>query len=176
MRIERLPPSAHEFLRGTRLAVIAETATPAPHAVPVWFDWDGEAIEFFTRPNRPKVARLQAAPEITVLVSAEVAEPVYWVRIEGVATLHDDAAELVERLCGRYLDLADPAHRQLDADIRAMRHERSGSGSSPNGSFTSRVSASSPARRGRRPAPRDQRLEPFGAHCVGNAAPRVVVA
>ena len=54
MRIERLPPSAREFLRGTRLAVIAETAAPAPHAVPVWFDWDGEAIEFFTRPNRPK--------------------------------------------------------------------------------------------------------------------------
>ena len=23
----------------------------------------------------------------------------------------------------RYLDLADPAHRQLDADIRGMRHE-----------------------------------------------------
>ncbi len=103
--------------------MIAETATPAPHAVPVWFDWDGEAIEFFTRPNRPKVARLQAAPEITVLVSAEVAEPVYWVRVEGVATLHDDAAELVERLCDRYLDLADPAHRQLDADIRGMRHK-----------------------------------------------------
>lgn len=123
MRIERLPPSAHEFLRGTRLAVIAETAEPAPHAVPLWFDWDGQAIEFFTRPTRPKVARLQAAPEIAVLVSAEVAEPVYWVRIEGVATLHDDAAELVERLCGRYLNLADPAHRRLDADIRAMRHE-----------------------------------------------------
>ena len=103
--------------------MIAETAEPAPHAVPVWFDWDGEAIEFFTRPNRPKVARLQAAPEITVLVSAEVAEPVYWVRIEGVATLYDDAAELVERLCDRYLDLADPAHRQLDADIRTMRDE-----------------------------------------------------
>ena len=110
MRIERLPPSAHEFLRGTRLAVIAETGELAPHAVPVWFDWDGETIEFFTRPNRPKVLRLQAAPKIAVLVSAEVAEPVYWVRIEGVATLHDDATDLVERLCDRYLDLADPAH------------------------------------------------------------------
>ena len=123
MRIERLPPFAHEFLRGTRLAVIAETGVAAPHAVPVWFDWDGEAIEFFTRPDRPKVARLRAAPEITVLVSAEVAEPVYWVRIEGVATLHDGAAALVERLCDRYLDLADPAHRQLDTDIRGMRHQ-----------------------------------------------------
>lgn len=123
MRIERLPPFAHEFLRGTRLAVIAETGEAAPHAVPVWFDWDGEAIEFFTRPDRPKVARLQDAPEITVLVSAEVAEPVYWVRIEGVATLHDDAAELVERLCERYLDLADPSHRQLDTNIRGMRRQ-----------------------------------------------------
>ena len=123
MRIDRLPSSAHEFLRGTRLAVIVEAGEPLPHAVPVWYDWDGEAIEFFTRPKRPKVERLRAMPTIAVLVSAEVAEPVYWVRIEGVATLHDDAAELVERLCGRYLDLADPAHRALDADIRAHRHE-----------------------------------------------------
>ena len=110
-------------------------------------------------------------------MSAEVAEPVYWVRIEGVATLHDDAAELVERLCGRYLDLADPAHRQLDADIRAMRHETIRVRVEPERFFTSR---------GERLAVRhdevgvqplgDQRLEPFGAHCVGNAAPRVVVA
>ncbi len=69
------------------------------------------------------MACLQPEPKIAVLVSAEGTEPIYWVRIEGVAKLHADAAELVERLCDRYLDLADPAHRELDTDIRAMRRQ-----------------------------------------------------
>lgn len=123
MRLPELTPAADTFLRGTRLAVIVEAGEPVPNAVPVWFDWDGTAIEFFTRPNRPKVARLRAHPDIGVLVSAEVAEPVYWVRIEGRAELSDDASALVEKLCDRYLDRDDPVQRALGDDIVSMREE-----------------------------------------------------
>ncbi len=103
MRIDELPASTDAFLRGLRLATIAHAHDPYVNAVPVWFEWTGEAIEFFTQPNRPKVERLRRDPRLSVLVSAEVAEPVYWVRIEGQAELHDDASELVERLTDRYL-------------------------------------------------------------------------
>ena len=89
--------------------------------------------------------------------------------------MHDDAAELVERLCDRYLDLADPAHRQLDADIRGMRHEAIRVRVEPERFFHAGVSASQPGTMSRGPALGDQRLEPLG-DCVGNAAPPVVVA
>lgn len=123
MRMPEMTPAADEFLRGTRLAVIVEAGDPVPHAVPVWYRWDGEAIEFFTRRTRPKVERLRAQPAVAVLVSAEVAEPVYWVRIEGTAELSDDAAELVHELCDRYLDSADAGHRALGDELRAMADE-----------------------------------------------------
>ena len=120
MRLPEMTPAADEFLRGTRLAVIVEAGEPVPHAVPVWYGWDGEAIEFFTRATRPKVERLRANPAVAVLVSAEVAEPVYWLRVEGEAELSDDAADLVHELCDRYLDPADPGHRALGDDLRSM--------------------------------------------------------
>lgn len=123
MRLPEMTPAADEFLRGTRLAVIVEAGEPVPHAVPVWYGWDGEAIEFFTRATRPKVERLRANPAVAVLVSAEVAEPVYWVRVEGQAELSDDAADLVHELCERYLDPDDPSHRALGDELRAMAHE-----------------------------------------------------
>ncbi|MEM9465317.1 MAG: pyridoxamine 5'-phosphate oxidase family protein [Actinomycetota bacterium] len=103
MRIDELPPDAADFLGGLRLATIAHPHEPFVNAVPVWFEWTGEAIEFFTQPGRPKVDRLRRDPRLSVLVSAEVAEPVYWVRVEGRAELHDDAEALVHRLTDRYL-------------------------------------------------------------------------
>ena len=119
MRIDDLPAAAHDFLRGARLATIVRHGDPYPHAVPVWFDWNGSAIEFFSRPDRPKVKRLVTDPRVSVLVSAEVAEPVYWVRIDGEAEIDDDAAELVARLCDRYLEAGEPAHDALRADLMA---------------------------------------------------------
>jgi nitroimidazol reductase NimA-like FMN-containing flavoprotein (pyridoxamine 5'-phosphate oxidase superfamily) len=119
MRIDELPTIALEFLRGARLATIVRHGQPYPLAVPVWFDWDGSSIQIFSRPDRPKVERLSADPRVSVLVSAEVAEPVYWVRIDGDAEIDDNADELVSRLCDRYLESGHPAHDALRADLVA---------------------------------------------------------
>lgn len=118
MRLPEMTRVADDFLRGPRLAVIIQPGEPLPHAVPVWFDWNGETLEFFTQPGRPKVERLRAVPEIVVLVSAEVAEPAYWVRIEGRAEVLDDAADLVHALCDRYLDPDDAAQRRFGDELR----------------------------------------------------------
>ena len=119
MRIDDLPAAAHAFLQHPRLAAIIRHGDPYPHAVPVWFEWNGSTIEFFSRPDRPKVASLVADPRVSVLVSAEVAEPVYWVRIEGDARIDDNAGELVARMCDRYLKAGKPAHDSLRADLLA---------------------------------------------------------
>lgn len=119
MRIDELPDAARAFLQHPRLATISRHGDPYPHAVPVWFEWNGSTIEFFSRRDRPKVASLVADPRVSALVSAEVAEPVYWVRIEGDARIDDDAGELVARTCDRYLEPGNPAHDALRADLLA---------------------------------------------------------
>ena len=106
MRIDDLPAAAHAFLRHPRLATIIRHGDPYPHAVPVWFEWNGSTIEFFSRPDRPKVARLMADPRV-------------WVRIEGDARIDDDAGELGARMCSRYLEPGNPAHDALRADLLA---------------------------------------------------------
>lgn len=106
--------------------MIAHHHDPYVNVVPVWFEWTGDAIEFFTQPSRPKVERLRHDPRLSVLVSAEVSEPVYWVRVEGRAELHGDAAELVERLTDRYLarqstDVSVLREQLLDSASDAIR-------------------------------------------------------
>lgn len=99
-----MPESAHEFLRGVRLGTVVYLNDPWPGAVPVWYHWTGEAMEFFTQPTRPKVRRLTENPKVAMVVSASVCEPPYWVTIEGNAVLSNDGSALVEMMCDRYLD------------------------------------------------------------------------
>ncbi|MGI9613112.1 MAG: pyridoxamine 5'-phosphate oxidase family protein [Acidimicrobiales bacterium] len=122
MTIE-IPDHVDTFLRGTRFGVLVDAGEPWPHAAPVWFDWTGEVIEFFTQPTRPKVTRLQAQPMASMLVSSELGEPIFWAAIDGRAELSDDAADLVEMLAARYCDLTKPEFVALHDDIVAVRND-----------------------------------------------------
>jgi PPOX class probable F420-dependent enzyme len=39
-----------------------------PHIVPTWFDWDGESITVFTRPDAQKVRNLRHRPSVMIAV------------------------------------------------------------------------------------------------------------
>lgn len=123
MHLNYMPTASHEFLRQTRLGTLVHAGEPWPNAVPVWYEWTGTEIVFFSRGGRPKNQRLADDPKASFLVTAEVAEPVYWVVIEGTATVDDDAADLAERLCDKYCDLETDSGRDLKADIMGARHE-----------------------------------------------------
>ncbi len=102
------------FLERTRLGMLLSNAEDGgPHGVPVWFDWDGEAVRFFSGAGAPKVARLAADPRIAILVVNDMDEAPAWVRFEGRAEfdLEADAKSLaVDVLAPRYWDLADPGN------------------------------------------------------------------
>jgi len=123
MQLSDMPYATHEFLRSTRLGILVHAGEPWPNAVPVWYEWTGSEIVMFSRGGRPKNQRLTDDPRASFLVTAETSEPVYWVVIEGMATIDDDAAELAERMCDKYCDLATEDGRTLKADIMAARHE-----------------------------------------------------
>jgi PPOX class probable F420-dependent enzyme len=60
-----------------------------PHVVPTWFDWDGEAITVFSRPNAQKVRNLRLQPSVMIAVGQ--AEASFAVELfEGEAVVVDD--------------------------------------------------------------------------------------
>ena len=61
------------FLEEPRLAMLVyRGARPAPTAVPVWFDWDGETVRLFAGRNSPKVKHLSNDPNVSVLITNRV--------------------------------------------------------------------------------------------------------
>ena len=104
------PQARDEFLAKTRYGYLATLAPDgSPRTVPVWFDWDGQAIRIFTGIDTPKVKRIQRDPRATLLVSNDLSEKEAWVSFEGTARIRlDGGFELAERLAAKYWDLSDP--------------------------------------------------------------------
>jgi PPOX class probable F420-dependent enzyme len=57
-----------------------------PHAVAVWFLWDGDTILIFSRPNNQKLRNIQSNPNVVLALdnTHEGEDPI---TIEGTATL-----------------------------------------------------------------------------------------
>ena len=70
-----------------------------PHAVPVWFWWDGDVVYFTTKASSRKARNLARRPEI-VLVNGDGADPII---VEGRAERVDDEGELA-RIDAAYAD------------------------------------------------------------------------
>lgn len=91
---------------GTRTAMLATVrADGRPHAAPIWFDLDGDAIVFTTWHTTVKAANLRRDPRVCVCVDDET-PPFAFVQIEGVASFVDDSAQLsywATRIAGRYM-------------------------------------------------------------------------
>ncbi len=98
------------FLAETRYGILTSLrADGSPIAVPVWFDWTGEAIQMFTSVVSPKMKRLQADPRASLLVANHLAEHEAWVAFDGAVSIHEGGGiELAERLSSRYWDLSNP--------------------------------------------------------------------
>jgi len=102
------------FLRETRICILTTLdATRRPVPVPVWYEWDGQKARVFTSAGSPKVKNLRRDPRATLLVTNNVSEPEYWVRIEAdVAFLNSGGADLAARLADRYWDMNNEGHRK----------------------------------------------------------------
>lgn len=99
-----------KFLAKTRYGYLTTLASDgSPRSVPVWFDWDGQAVRIFTGIDTPKVKRIKRDPRVTLLVSNDISEYEAWISFDGTAKVRlDGAIELVEKLAAKYWDLSDP--------------------------------------------------------------------
>ena len=111
------PDQRTAFLERTRQGILLTNRPDGgPDGVPVWFDWDGETLRFFSGAGAPKIERLTADPRMAMLVCNDVDESPAWVRFEGRAVIDMDAdakALAVEVLAPRYWDLDDPRYRAI---------------------------------------------------------------
>lgn len=111
------------FLRETRIAtLITLNRDGSPSAVPVWYDWDGEAARVFTGRRSGKIGRIRADPRVALSVAEPVGVPEAWVTIEGQAAVEEEGGiALAERLARRYYSAEKaaavlPRWRQMAAE------------------------------------------------------------
>ena len=85
---------ARDFLAvGDRTAVFATVQEDGrPHAVPTWYELDGDEIVFTTWHATVKAANIRRDPRVTLVVQ-DPAPPYDYVSVEGEARLIDDLAE-----------------------------------------------------------------------------------
>ena len=111
------PDQMDAFLTRTRQAILLTTTDDGrATGVPVWFDWDGYAVRFFSSATAPKVATIEADPRIALLVTNDIDEGPAWVRFEGRAVVDhaaDAKALAVDVLAPRYWDLSEPAYASV---------------------------------------------------------------
>lgn len=95
------------FLRApARPGIVATTrADGRPHAAPVWYDLDGDAIVFTTGADTVKGRNLARDPRMALCVQDQE-PPFSFVMVEGTAELIDDPDDVrrwATRLGGRYM-------------------------------------------------------------------------
>jgi PPOX class probable F420-dependent enzyme len=92
--------SVDRRLRSMREIWVATAgADGRPHAVPVWFWWDGSVVYFTTKESSRKAQNILHQPEV-VLLNGDGADPII---VEGRVEQVDDRSEL-ERLDAAYAD------------------------------------------------------------------------
>jgi PPOX class probable F420-dependent enzyme len=112
-------PSKHEVTRLKRELVIWIVTVGRdvhPHAVPVWFWWDGESFLIYAVPGQ-KVRDMQANPNVALHLNTDpVGEDV--VRIDGMAKI-DPKHPPASKVAG-YLQVprAHPGHRYDPPRVR----------------------------------------------------------
>jgi hypothetical protein len=78
-------PVAQELLHSTNLARLAYTwRDGTPRVIPIWFQWDGEAIVLGTPPNAPKVDVLPTNSKVALTIDRD-AWPYHALLIRGTA-------------------------------------------------------------------------------------------
>ena len=119
-------PEAQKFLdERVRFGVVTTLRKDgSAGSVPVWYDWDGTTVRFFSGATVAKLKRLQRDSRITLTVSGEADEsPPKWVSFEGRATIsREGAKDLAVELAQRYLGDAPtkPHDQQMKATFEAM--------------------------------------------------------
>jgi PPOX class probable F420-dependent enzyme len=118
-------PELRAFLDRTRPALLGVVGTlrrdGAPHAVPVWFRWDGETARIWSDESRGWVRNALRDPRVAFSVQ-EIEPPYAAVVMHGRAEVETRGGDIdaeIRRITRRYIDEAD-----VEAYIAGWAHLR----------------------------------------------------
>jgi Pyridoxamine 5'-phosphate oxidase len=95
-------PVAQRLLSSTEPAQLAYSwLDGTPRTIPIWFHWDGKDIVITTPPRAPKLAALQANPQVAVSID-EHAFPYKILYVRGVASI-----EMLDDISPEYAPAAE---------------------------------------------------------------------
>jgi PPOX class probable F420-dependent enzyme len=113
----------HDLLTHARIVWLS-TIRPdgRPHVVPAWFDWDGEVITVFTRPDAQKVRNVRHEPRVMLALGQP--DPAFECELlEGDAAVVDERAagsrtvRPSARFASKYADSLAEAGRTIDSFV-----------------------------------------------------------
>lgn len=105
----------HELLRGARIVWLSSARPDGrPHVVPTWFDWDGEVITVFARPNAQKVRNV--SHESRVMLAIGKPDPTFEVELlEGDAVIGSSPIRPSATFASKYAQSLAEMGRSIDA-------------------------------------------------------------
>jgi PPOX class probable F420-dependent enzyme len=112
------------FLAARRYGILTTLrADGSPVSVPVWYEWDGDALRMFCWEKGGKLKRLGHDARATVLVTNFPDEIEKWVAFDGRIVVHKDGGlELAERVFEHYYPPGDERRAALES-WRKMKNE-----------------------------------------------------
>ena len=117
------PGEISAFLDRANPALVGVIATArgdgSPHAVPVWYGWDGQCVLVWTDEGRQWVRNLRRDRRVAFSVQ-EAGPPFGAVTIRGTAEISTGGASLdgdIRRICRRYL-----AEEEVDGYVATWSH------------------------------------------------------
>jgi PPOX class probable F420-dependent enzyme len=108
----------HHLLAEARIVWLSTTRPDGrPHVVPVWFDWDGEIITVFSRPEAQKIRNIRNQPAV-MLAIGRVDSMTEVELLEGHATIAERAPGLARlpsaRFAAKYAAQLNEAGHSID--------------------------------------------------------------
>jgi PPOX class probable F420-dependent enzyme len=85
-----------------------------PHVVPTWFDWDGEVITVFTRPDAQKVRNVRHEPRVMLAIGKP--DPAFEVELlEGEAVVGSSPVRPSDTFASKYAQSLAETGRTIDS-------------------------------------------------------------
>jgi PPOX class probable F420-dependent enzyme len=105
----------HELLGGARIVWLSSARPDGrPHVVPTWFDWDGEVITVFTRPDAQKVRNVRHEPRVMLAIGkADLAFEVEL--LEGEAVVGSSPVSPSAMFASKYAQSLAETGRTIDS-------------------------------------------------------------
>lgn len=102
-----IPPSHADLLEAVTVANVATIGSKGePQVNPVWFEWDGDTVNFSQTTTRQKYKNVQRDPNVSISI-VDPANPYRYLEIRGrVQVIEDDPDfAFIDRQAQRYMNV-----------------------------------------------------------------------